>query len=393
MSALPVTGEVGQLPLAIHLEYIRNVAEVGDGEGAEAVEAFHRALFLNRFGADLERCRQDREVREDRLSNLEARLRHAEDKLGAEEKYVAAFDEGMADDQPNLPWNAWARGMFVVALLGILALLVFGVFNVSFNLLESGIVTFAEHPIRAYFWAALLPVGALAVKIGWDLLRRPALKAVYHWVSLALGVGGVLVWVAAYASVYPGLSRTASEQIEALDIHREVGAGEGGFLTGTTAGGVKRIDMVLVAAQAVAEIFISAVLGIYLTQLYARHRPVRLALNPTFAQYESERSDLEGRITAERGALAVAKGEQTKLENQLVVFVSYARSLLHRELADRRDRGRKKHRLIDEIAHELRCRLEALDAETGFEEEPDAGGGRGNGVPLERPGKRKESIR
>lgn len=58
--------------------------------------------------------------------------------------------------------------------LAVISLLVFGVFNVSFNLLESGIVTFTEHPVRAYLWAALLPVGALGVKVGrfWNLFLK-----------------------------------------------------------------------------------------------------------------------------------------------------------------------------------------------------------------------------
>jgi hypothetical protein len=41
--------------------------------------------------------------------------------------------------------------MFASALLGIIGLLVFGVLNVSVNLLESGLVTFLESPVRAYF--------------------------------------------------------------------------------------------------------------------------------------------------------------------------------------------------------------------------------------------------
>jgi hypothetical protein len=385
MSALPVSGEVGQIPLAIHLEYIRNVADGAEGDGAEAVEAFHRSLFLNRFGAELERCRQERETCEQRLAHLESRLRQADDRLGAEEKFVAAFDDGVADDQPNQPWNAWSRTMFGVAAAAIVVLLVFGVFNVSFNLLESGIVTFSEHPIRAYFWAALLPVGALAVKVGWDQLRGPRWKAFYYWTCLGLGLGGVLLWVAAYASVYPSLSRTAAEQIGALNVFEDPGAAAVGFLSGTTAGGVKWVDMILVAAQAVAEIFVSAVLGIHMTQIYARHRPVRLAMNPTFAQFDAERSDLEARIGRERTALAVARGDQTRLENQLVVFVSYARSLLQRELAARRDRGQRRRVLIEEVAEQLKSRLEALDRED------ESNGHSVNGRASEPPALSKEA--
>ena len=93
--------------------------------------------------------------------------------------------------------------MFAAALLGIASLIVFGVLNISFNLLESGLVTFMENPVRAYFWTALLPVGALGVKVGWDFLQNRRIRDMYLWACLALGVGGVLVWVAAYASIYP----------------------------------------------------------------------------------------------------------------------------------------------------------------------------------------------
>ncbi len=385
MNDLPLRGGDAPLTSAIHLEFIRSVVDAHETEasGAEAVEAFHRSLFLHRHGRDLERCRQDRRCREERLAGLDARLRHAGTRLDGLDPILPALEDGVADDRPNAPWNGWSRAMFVAATLAVVALLLFGVLNVSFNLLESGIVTFAEHPIRAYLWAALLPVGALAVKIGWDFLRSRRLRDVYLWICLGLGMLGVLAWVGTYASIYPNLSRTTAEQIGRLSIFDEPGAAG----SATLATGVKTVDMVLVASQAVAEIFLSAVLGIYLTQLYARHRPVKLVDNPVFAQFDAERRQIETEVARERQAMADARGEELRLENQLVVFVSYARSLFQREVVARRDLAHRKRLLIEEMSTQLRSRLDALDREdlppisssaSGAPATTDEGGGNGH---------------
>lgn len=376
MSALPVPSSESQITSAIHLEFIRSVADSGDPAGAEAVEAFHRALFLNQHGSDLERFAQDRRTCEERLVRLDSQLRHVDERLDGELKFVPPVEGDDVDDEPNAPWNGWDRTMFVAAILGILGLLVFGVLNVSFNLLESGIVTFAEHPTRAYLWAALLPVGALAVKIGWDSLRRERGRDVYLWTCLGIGVFGVLVWVAAYAAVYPSLSRTPLEQLGSLDVFAgpttaPAADGGGSFLNRTTAGGVKVLDMILVAAQAIAEIFLSAALGIFLTRLYGRHRPVRLAANPIFVQFDSERRFLEAEVSRERRTLAEAIGNHNRLEHQLSVFLAYARSLYRKETTERHNRAHRQRRLIEEIADELRSRLDALD------HEPERSGGNG----------------
>lgn len=337
---------------AIHLEYIRMVAEANPVGGGEEVVAFHRSLFLHHHGAEMERCQEQRRIREERLTHLAVRLRQTQERLAQEEKLVPVLEEGRPDTEPTAPWNLWDRAMFVVGVLAVLGLLVFGVFNISFNLLESGIATFTEHPLRAYLWAALLPVGALAVKVGWDFLESRRARSIYVWTCLATGVLAVFAWVAAYASVYPSLSQTAEDQIASLRLHEPV--------EGTVAPGVKRVDMVLVAAQAVAEICLSAALGMYLTQLYARHRPVRLARNPTFMQLEAEQRQLESGVAEERLALAAARGDSARLENQLSVFITYARSLFDKETALRRDRGQQKRELLEEIASEFRARLDAV---------------------------------
>lgn len=119
--------------------------------------------------------------------------------------------------------------------------------------------------------------------------------------------------------------------------------------------------MILVAAQAIAEICLSAALGIYMTQVYQRHRTVRLAVNPTFAQLDEDRRLLEMEVSRERTSLASALGNQCRLEQQLAVFVSYARSLYQREIAARRDRTHQKRLLIEEMADQLRTRLADID--------------------------------
>ncbi len=348
---------------AIHLEFIRAVIDSGSPSGAEEVEAFHRALFLHQNAKDLERFQQEKRLREDRLAGLEDRLQRTLNRLSTEEKLLPALEDGRPDTHPTAPWNLWDRAMFVLCTAAIACLLVFGIFNVSFNLLESGIITFSEHPLRAYFWAALLPVGALAVKVGWDVLRSGRKRDFYLWSCLGIGVAAVMVWVASYASIYPMLSKTAEDDIARLSVFDDP-AGGTDYLSQLTSGGVKRIDMILVAAQAMAEICLSAALGIYLTQIYARHRPVRLARNPAFHQFDEERAILEAHIARERLAFAEARGSEARLENQLAVYLAYARSLFQRESSLRRDPSHQKRLLIEEIAERLRTGLEEVEART-----------------------------
>ena len=352
------------LPIAssINLELVRNVADSGSEEGLDTVEAFHKALFLNEHGRELEHCRQQRLLAEDRLRNLESRRAYTRGKLAGEEQLVPVLENGSPDTQPTALWNFWDASMFVVSALGVLCLLLFGVFNVSFNLLESGIVTFADHPIRAYFWSALLPVGALAVKVGWDLLTNRRLRGAYQWACLGMGLVSVLVWVAAYASMYPSLSMTTEERIASLQVSGSLHAG-GNPLPHLTPGGVKWVDMILVGAQALAEICLSAALGIYMTQLYTRHRPVRLARNPVFAQFDQESRALDDAISRERLALAQARGNEARIENQLSALVTYARTMFEKEEALRRDRTHQKRQILDEIAEQLTSRLAAVDGD------------------------------
>jgi hypothetical protein len=231
-------------------------------------------------------------------------------------------------------------------VLGIVVLLAFGILNISFNLLESGLVTFLENPVRAYFWAALLPVGALAVKIGWDILQCQRKRDVYLWCCLAAGIAGVLVWVAAYAVVYPTLSKSTSEQIESLSVFDD--SNKGNPLHSLNAAGAKWIDVIIVASQAVAEIFLSAVLGMYVTMIYGRHRPVRLAGNPLFLQLEEERRALE-------------EGQESGLTHQMNALLSYAKSLYQKESALRRDQSHQKRLLLDQITEEIRTQLETVE--------------------------------
>ncbi|HAV62598.1 MAG TPA: hypothetical protein DCY13_09560 [Verrucomicrobiales bacterium] len=340
---------------AINLEFVRNIAETGERDGVEAVTEFHRSLFLHQHGRDLERHRQQRKLSEDRLADLERRLDQVRARLADEDEHVPVLENGTPDTQPSAPWNLWDRTMFWLAAIGVVGLLVFGVFNISFNLLESGIITFTEHPVRAYFWAALLPVGALAVKVGWDLLENRRCRMIYLWTCLTIGLVSVVAWVAAYASVYPALSMSTAERIASLTV---TDASPGASLT---AGGVKTIDMIIVIAQGLAEICLSAALGIYMTQLYGRHRPVSLARNPVYKQLDGERRRLEEQVTRERLALAEARGGESRLENQLSAFVAYARSLFQKEAGLRRDRGQQKRQLLDRIAAQLKARLDDAD--------------------------------
>jgi hypothetical protein len=268
--------------------------------------------------------------------------------------------DGQEDVNPTAPWNAWDGLMFAVCAAGILCLITFGVWNISFNLLESGLVTFRENPWRSYLWAALLPVGALGVKVGWDSLADRRQRDRYLWTCLLVGMLGVLVWVGAYACVYPTLSKGVSEHIASLTVFDNRTPGTGA-LSGLNFAGAKWIDVITVAGQAMAEIFLSAVLGMYLTTLYARHRPVRLAQDPAFLQLRQERHRLEQSVARERVGLGEASGNLTRLENQLAALIAYGKSMFHREAARRQNQSEKRQVILDQLSDHLRHHLETAE--------------------------------
>jgi hypothetical protein len=237
--------------------------------------------------------------------------------------------------------------------------------NISFNLLESGLVTFRESPFRSYLWAALLPVGALAVKIGWDFLKEEKRRTIYLWSCLALGMFGVIVWVGAYASVYPTLSKGISEHIASLSVF-DNGSPASTQQPWLNFAGAKWVDVITVAGQAVAEIFLSAVLGMYLTNLYARHRPVRLARDPAFVQLNDERIALESDIARERLSLGEATGNLVRLENQLKALIAYGKSLFYRETAKKQDQSVKREVILSQLSDHLRHHLDTVEPGNRF---------------------------
>ena len=360
----PAQSTTDSITPAVHLEFIQNQLAHSGPATPEQVEQYHRALFLHHHGPDWEKYQQQIKVHQDKVAFLEGRMRDTQVRLSERTKYVPVTVDGREDVRPTSPWNGWDLAMVIACGLGILALITFGVLNISFNLLESGLITFRENPIRCYFWAALLPVGALAVKVGWDFLEEARQRNRYLWACLALGLCGVLVWVAAYACVYPTLSKGINEQIATLTVFDHSPASPAGAPLNFA--GAKLVDAITVAGQAVAEIFLSAVLGMYLTTLYAAHRPVRLAHDPTFAQLEHERQALEASIAQERLKLGEATGQFRRLENQLSALIAYGTSIFHREAARRQDQSEKKQVILDQLSDHLRHHLQAIDSTHGL---------------------------
>jgi len=345
---------------AIHLEFIQNQLENPAASAPEEIESYHRALFLHHHALDLEKYQQLTRTHQDRLSFLEGRLKVTHLGLSQRTSLVPVTVDGQEDLKPSSPWNRWDVAMFVACCLGIVALITFGVLNISFNLLESGLITFRENPLRSYLWAALLPVGALAVKVGWDSIQERRRREQYLWTCLCLGLLGVLVWVAAYACVYPTLSKGVSEHLASLSVFDNPSPSPG-TVSRLNFAGAKWIDVITVAGQAIAEIFISAVLGMYLTNLYARHRPVRLARDPAYAQLDLERRQLEENIGRERASLADAQGNLVRLENQLTALVAFGKSMFHREAARRQDQSQKRQVILDQLSEHVRSHLEAIE--------------------------------
>lgn len=360
---------------AVHLEFIQNQVGLPEDTSLEQIEEYHRAVFMHHHARELQLHEQEARIHQDRLAHIEDRLKDTHGKLASLDKLIPVNVSGEPDTKPTMPWNTWDAVMFASSALGILCLLVFGVLNISFNLLESGLVTFVENPVRSYFWAALLPIGALGVKVGWDSFQSRRARDLYLGTCLAAGLIGVLVWLASYSIVYPTLSKSTAEHLQTLSVFDQP---QNGFLSGTTASGVKYVDAIIVASQAIAEIFLSAALGIYMTVIYARHRPVRLAGNPLFMQLDQERQSLEGSVAQERMALGEARGNQTRLENQLAALLSYARSLYQKEAALRRDQSQQKRALLDQISEQLRTQLQTFENANGDHRH---GNGVGNGNP------------
>jgi len=346
----------------VHLEFIQNQLDNPDASAVAAneIEHYHRALFLHHHAVEWEQARQKAQTHSQRLAFLEGRLKETDLTLSTRPGLVPVFVDGREDTGPNPPWNAWDSFMFWICGAAILCLIAFGVSNISFNLLESGFITFRENPLRAYLWTALLPVGALAIKVGWDCLQDRKMRDQYLWCCLIAGILGVAVWIAAYASVYPGLSKGINDQIASLSVF-DAQAAPGAAPHGLNFAGAKWIDVVTVAGQAVAEIFLSAVLGMYMTHLYMRHRPVRLVVDPAAAQLNEERATLEERISRERLGLGEANGSIVKLENQLAALLAYGKSMFHREAARRQDQSQKRQIILEQLSDHVRTHLDSVE--------------------------------
>ncbi len=376
MKTAELKPDEGTITPPVHLEFIQNQLEnpADAAATAQEIEQYHRALFLHHHAVEWEQARQKARTHAERLVFLEGRLKEAELSLGQRPGFVAVTVDGREDTAPTPPWNGWELGMFILCGLGIACLIAFGISNISFNLLESGFVTFRENPWRAYLWTALLPAGALAIKVGWDCVEGRRARDFYLWGCLAAGIAGVLVWVGAYASVYPSLSKGINEQIATMSVFDGAKNGQG-----LDFAGAKWIDVVTVAGQAMAEIFLSAVLGMYMTKLYTRHRPVRLAEDPAAAQWNRERNRLEECVARERQGLGEANGRILKLENQLAALLAYGKSMFHREAARRQDQTAKRQIILEQLSDHVRQHLDSPAAPSLAEAGARPAAYRGNG--------------
>lgn len=344
----------------VHLEFIQNHLENPDASAAtiDEIEQYHRALFMHHHAMEWEQARQEARTHGERVAFLEGRLKETELRISERPRLVPVMVDGREDSAPSSPWNGWDRLMFVLCCLGIVSLIAFGISNISFNLLESGFITFRENPVRAYLWTALLPIGALAIKVGWDCLRERKSRDLYLWLCLTVGVIGLLTWVGAYATVYPTLSRGINDQIASLTVFSTPATAGGGH--DLNFAGAKWIDVLTVAGQAIAEIFLSAVLGMYLSNLYARHRPVRLVTDPATAQLDQDQHKLHESLGRERKALGEANGRILRLENQLAALVAYGKSMFHRESARRHDQEQKRKIILEQLSDHVRTHLDPL---------------------------------
>ena len=342
----------------IHLEYIRHLADISEDNGEEQITNYHRAMFTNKHGAELEQLAHQIKHSETRLDGLEPEWRRATEKLNAIDPLFPNNGSAAKTEESPQPWNHWDRWMFVMAGIGVVCLVVFGVLNISFNLIESGLVLFGDHPYRAYFWAALLPVGALGIKIGWDLITSRSFKSIYVWCCLGTGFLGVLVWLQSYASIYPSLSMSTAEQLESIHLLTDQETAD----PKVPFGKVKWVDMILVVSQAIAELFLSALLGIYMTIIYQKHRTIKPSIHPEYLYWDGERLKLERSVFDERKTLATARGRMKELDSQLAVYLAYAKSVYQRELVLSQNHCFRKERLLTELTSDVMERLQSIRA-------------------------------
>src|SRR5215469_15098498 len=120
MSSTMKTGE--SITPAVHLEFIQNQLDNG-GTSADEIESYHRALFLHHHAIDWEKHRQEAKVHEERLAYLEGKLKESQLALSERQKFIPVTVEGREDVLPTQPWNAWDLFMFIVAILGVAALI------------------------------------------------------------------------------------------------------------------------------------------------------------------------------------------------------------------------------------------------------------------------------
>jgi hypothetical protein len=74
MSTKTSTTEIPeQIAPAVHLEFIRNRAELPDDSGLEEIGDYHRALFMHHRARDLARVQQEGMFHEERLGFLHVR--------------------------------------------------------------------------------------------------------------------------------------------------------------------------------------------------------------------------------------------------------------------------------------------------------------------------------
>src|SRR5882672_12688011 len=122
---------------AVHFEFIQNHLE-NPGSVLEEIEHYHRALFLHQHAVEWERHRQVAKTHEEKLSFLQEQLQQVDAGIAERTRLVPVTINGEEDVKPSAPWNAWDRLMFGASCLGVFCLIAFGVWNISFNLLESG---------------------------------------------------------------------------------------------------------------------------------------------------------------------------------------------------------------------------------------------------------------
>jgi hypothetical protein len=308
--------------------FIEAEAGAGDDAGASRVADHHRNLHtMARGGAmfTLERIRQKVEANLSSIGEGIVRLR-------AQLTKTRQWDD-TPSAQPAKPWAWWEIGGAVLNGVGALACLFIDVHTYCVNLMESGLRTFREDPVSAYFYGGLalgLPVG-LKTLLGRFGHKDGGVCRLWRGLAIAT-VALCIAGFVAFALAYPSPGSAPS--------------GFGSLVGGAAAHSAEspEVQKVFSVLLMVVTGAISALLWHNLTTTLEEHRRSGREINEQWKVLREELERLEAcrhiemeTLGAIEGKLAEYRAEQNALVDSATNFY---RALVGEKVAEEELRGK-----------------------------------------------------